>query len=404
MSVLAPEKATVSSAPSSKSPTPRRNLQLDFLRGLAILLVLGRHFVVHPEDAGWFEPLARYWFLVGWTGVDLFFVLSGFLIGGLLFSEIHRYGDLRVRHFLIRRGFKIWPEYYLWIAFVVAVFLVTRFGPPVLRWGQKLTRIIPHLVFAQNYTGWSMDQTWSLAVEEHFYIALPLLLAGIIWLRAKRGKSLERLPEVPIVAALLAVGCLAARLLTNPNGPYDGPRQLVPTHLRIDSLFAGVFLAYVFHFHKERFERLRPYRWWLVIAGLALVVPTGFFDLREYRFQPTFGFTVLYIGYGLMLVGCVLISASSWLFQNPIARWITFVGPLSYPVYLWHNDVVRPLLELCFYRGVMGVIPATLRYSLFTSAYILGVVGVGYLMDKHWDQRWLKVRDRRFPSRSKPLA
>ncbi len=81
-----------------------RNQSLDVLRGIAILLVLGRHFD--------YFPLLRQ---AGWIGVDLFFVLSGFLISGLLFQEYKSTGKLNVRRFILRRGLKIWPSYYLLI-------------------------------------------------------------------------------------------------------------------------------------------------------------------------------------------------------------------------------------------------------------------------------------------------
>jgi peptidoglycan/LPS O-acetylase OafA/YrhL len=81
--------------------------QLDVLRGVAILLVIGRHPVVEATAAGRIAPLANLWYHFGWTGVDLFFVLSGFLIGGLLFAELRRTGRLNVSRFLIRRAFKI---------------------------------------------------------------------------------------------------------------------------------------------------------------------------------------------------------------------------------------------------------------------------------------------------------
>ena len=81
-----------------------RNQSLDVLRGIAILLVLGRHFNYFPL-----------WRQAGWIGVDLFFVLSGFLISGLLFQEYKNTGKLDVRRFILCRGLKIWPSYYLLI-------------------------------------------------------------------------------------------------------------------------------------------------------------------------------------------------------------------------------------------------------------------------------------------------
>src|SRR5690348_13300609 len=103
--------------PMENRPTEikSRMVQLDFLRGVAILLVLGRHSVISQRDAGFLRPLATAWHRIGWTGVDLFFVLSGFLVGGLLFKELRKSSHLDVRRFLIRRAFKIWPSYYAFL-------------------------------------------------------------------------------------------------------------------------------------------------------------------------------------------------------------------------------------------------------------------------------------------------
>ena len=82
-----------------------RSKQLDLLRGIAILLVIGNHAALRPQDAGIFTPFAIWWRRFGWTGVDLFFVLSGFLIGGLLMRELQSRDSLDVKRFLVRRWF-----------------------------------------------------------------------------------------------------------------------------------------------------------------------------------------------------------------------------------------------------------------------------------------------------------
>ncbi len=124
-----------------------RLIQLDVLRGVAILLVLGSHAPVPASAAGWLQPFAVVWQRFGWAGVDLFFVLSGFLIGGLLFNELRIHSRLDVRRFIIRRCFKIWPSYYLC---VFAAFLLTL----ARTHGQFPTSfwiVWPNIVHIQNY-------------------------------------------------------------------------------------------------------------------------------------------------------------------------------------------------------------------------------------------------------------
>src|SRR3990167_6747089 len=101
--------------PSVSSQT--RLVQLDILRGIAVLLVLGRHIPMTQEPVRGF---LGWWMRAGWTGVDLFFVLSGFLVSGLLFQEYKRHGDIRLGRFFIRRGLKIYPAFY--VLFFVTLF------------------------------------------------------------------------------------------------------------------------------------------------------------------------------------------------------------------------------------------------------------------------------------------
>src|SRR5437868_5735245 len=98
--------------------SPKRNLELDFVRGIAILLVIGFHAITVPAHP-FFQSLDFVMKRIGWSGVDLFFVLSGFLVGGLLLKEYKDTGGINARRFIIRRGFKIWPAYYFYILFQV---------------------------------------------------------------------------------------------------------------------------------------------------------------------------------------------------------------------------------------------------------------------------------------------
>src|SRR5262249_41464929 len=151
----------------------KRLPQLDILRGIAILMVLGSHPVAKLDEAGWFRPLAHLWGYTGWTGVNLFFVLSGFLVGGLLFAEWRATGRLNPGRFVIRRMFKIWPSYYFFLGILVAITM--RAG-----WDHRI--LLPFFLHMQNYwgdIGAIAPHTWSLAVEEHFYILLPLILAVV---------------------------------------------------------------------------------------------------------------------------------------------------------------------------------------------------------------------------------
>ena len=110
----------------------------------------------------------------GWVGVDLFFVLSGFLVSNLLFQEYTKTGNVKPLRFLARRGLKIYPLYYLmiFVFWQVSVY----FDPNYAATHQK--HLLVECLFVQNYLPQFMmtNQTWSLAIEEHFYIGLAVLM------------------------------------------------------------------------------------------------------------------------------------------------------------------------------------------------------------------------------------
>jgi len=118
--------------------------------------------------------------------VDLFFVLSGFLIGGLLVSELHHHGHIDIGRFLIRRGLKIYPPHFVFIGYLMLMPVAKAILAGNNVWTTFTTewgKYWPNLLFLHNYVGTNpAGHTWTLAVEEHFYLLLPFLLAGLVWL------------------------------------------------------------------------------------------------------------------------------------------------------------------------------------------------------------------------------
>src|SRR5262249_16177994 len=140
----------------------------------------------------WSFTLFRY----GWTGVDLFFVLSGFLIGRQLQRELQRRGTVDVPRFLLRRGLRIWPLYFAWVAF-----LALALG--------KCRGIAPDLVFLSNYIQGRVSGGWSLSTEEQFYLVVPFLLLGAHRLFGPRGQAwvpLAMLALMPLIRAVSVHG------------------------------------------------------------------------------------------------------------------------------------------------------------------------------------------------------
>ena len=328
--------------------------------------------------------------------MDLFFVLSGFLIGGLLFNEIRTRGRLDVRRFLLRRGLKIWPGYFVLIAFV--------FGDLLLReragFGGALRAIAPNLLHLQNYLGSPRGITWSLAVEEHFYLVLPLFLLLV----TAGWRRIDSIPAVPIMAVLLVVACTAVRVGFHWHpGPFEMYRDLTPTHLRIDGLFFGVALAYFYHFKPAHLARVARHRAALLIAGAALVLPLSLWELGTYPFAWTIGYTMLYIGYACILVALVHTPLGSGALGRLMASWpaavLAWVGTFSYSIYLWQFDLGYNPVE----RYVLPRLPhhpVSLYWALGVMTYLCAAILSGFVMAKLVEIPVLALRDRLFPSRA----
>ena len=392
------ESRPATTAPAEATSRPGRLPQLDVLRAVAILLVLGAHPLVTWQKAGPLWPAARAWVQVSWTGVNLFFVLSGFLIGGLLFAEIRATGSLNVRQFMIRRAFKIWPAYYVYL--LLLAYLCLKLGPPE---GISVADLVPFLVHVQNYFG-RLDllgpHTWSLAVEEHFYLALPLLLALVLALVPKLSLGTRRrgwTAAAPISGFIvLAIVCAWLRFLQGDLLP------LILTHLCIDSLGFGVLLAFLFHYHPSTFERIARHRVLLMFGGLCLVAlasaPGRTPDAWGYALIPV----GLYLGYGAILVAMMAMPLAR--FQSWPLRALTLVGFYSYSIYLWHVDIAYRLLEIPRDTEWAKALPGWLLWALGMSLYVLLAVGTGVLMSRCIEMPALALRDRLFPRKAKLIA
>jgi peptidoglycan/LPS O-acetylase OafA/YrhL len=316
--------------------------ELDGIRGLALLLVLVLHFV--SSSLG---PLRRF-AAVGWVGVDLFFVLSGFLITRILRNALGSTGYFR--NFYGRRALRIMPLYYVVLAFA---FVGTHFLPEGMRIRPTLFPF--YATFTQNLLGtpgfgpWAVAVTWSLAIEEQFYLLWPLC--------------------VRLLNSRRLVWLLVVLLLILPAGRFIGlvcgtPPTTVymTTWFRVDTLGAGALAAILVDSPLRAFvERLSlPVSVTaLTIGGISAVTVFGG-DRLILQQTPIGGF--LAFGYGLTfsilalgfeaLVVLAVSARASWLKRALRNRALRYLGKISFGVYLIHGimiplaqSVVRPWLH-----------------------------------------------------------
>ncbi len=364
---------------------------LDVLRALAIVLVLCAHMLKkatgYPAPISTLVDVLRH---VGWAGVDLFFVLSGFLVSGLLFREHQRFGSIELGRFLARRGFKIYPPLY---TVVLAYFVYHHLlGHP----GEG-GNLYADALFIGSYVASALCGTWSLAVEEHFYVFLAL----IVYLLNRRQARSPFAPLVPL-ALLLVVVCTGLRVWTSRTSPQFGLlTHHYATHLRMDTLMFGVLLSYLYHYHREPLLGLLDRcRGWVLVSSLLCISPILFHTLGKSPFLDTYGLTLLYVGMG----GLVLLAATAQPGAVPLSKrkWVLAIGRDSYSIYLWHMEVVFHVWPLL--QQALPTTAATTRIFADPFFRMGGALLFGRLMAYLVEARFLRLRERLFPARAAVTA
>jgi peptidoglycan/LPS O-acetylase OafA/YrhL len=370
------------------TPQPTRNRRLDVLRCLAVVLVMLHHW-----------GISSFFARAGWVGVDLFFVLSGFLISGLLFSEYQRRGSIGFKRFFIRRGLKIYPAFYLFLLITAIVPYGVRHVPSLNPSHFPLAtpdRYLHEIFFVQNYCQGVWDHSWSLAVEEHFYIFLPVLLLVLAKFAENRDDPFRILPAVWLAIATSGV---AFRALSVYTGTPNFHMAYEASHERMDSLFFGVLLGYLHHFHPALLENLmRPNRNRLAIALVSgALLSSAYWFSRDDKFFATWGYSFVYLGFGGVLLLSLhvrgILPSGHVQFATRVGKALAFVGMYSYSIYLWHAPCGAWLPGLM--RRLVHF--PTGEYGRF-AVYFVGSLVVGILMSRLIEYPVLRLRDRHFPT------
>lgn len=356
----------------------KRNPALDILRCAAIALVLGWHLPV-PEPAHWLSIALWPWRGFGWAGVDLFFVLSGFLVGGLLMAEHQKKGKIDLGRFYERRAFKIWPAYYA----MIGLFLLNR-----IRRHDSIKPLIGNLLNIQNYTQTYIRHTWSLAVEEHFY-----LLLGIVLLILARRNAINVKTVLWVYGASLVVslGSRLAMLATN----QDPINIQWFTNCRLDSLCLGVLLAALYHFKSPAWDWLanrRTLLWVVVIASLGIHVAQQYSPL-----MLSVGLTVVSIGSAALLILLFTAPPELWIgtaIRSKFGAILAWIGERSYGIYLWHTSSA-PVVVWIFNK--LYPKSAFAAYGAAVIAWIAAAIVLGYIAHRLIEGPFLKLRDRLRP-------
>jgi peptidoglycan/LPS O-acetylase OafA/YrhL len=309
-----------------------RNFGLDLMRAISIWMVLAQHGGINIPGL---QPLR-----IGGIGVEIFFVLSGFLIGGILFKEIDKKMPITktLKNFWTRRWFRILPLYYLVILFKFIV-IDHSIG----------YNIIYYLLFLQNnfYGIQFFGVSWSLVIEEWFYLFTPFYL-----IFATNILKSEKKIFWAIIAFIVFVNLARLGYVLKANVPYEGINSNFP--FRFDSLFLGVLLAFIKHKKWDLFEKLKsPY---IALIGFAMFVGYIYFywtlsypnKLIDSSLLPrTIGFFILPFTVALTVPFLASINYNQHknLLTKGFYQLITYTSILTYAIYLIHTFIFPVILH-----------------------------------------------------------
>ncbi|MGO1121050.1 acyltransferase family protein [Rhodovibrionaceae bacterium A322] len=372
------------------SQSKPRHAGMDHLRASAILLVLFFHYRAYYGIPASLDVLPlKVISSFGWVGVDLFFVLSGFLIAGKLFEDARTSGRVRIGPFCLNRVFRILPAYF-------AALALYYLGPGLAE-GRGLQPLWRFLTFTQNlhmdlYAN-SFSHSWSLAVEEHFYLLFPLLLFTVISLRLQRF-------SIGLFLAVFLTG-LALRYLNWSLFVEDqagrarlgaGLKYLYyPSYTRLDGLLVGVGLAALCHHREALWQKLTALDWLFFPLGcLGLAAAYNLFggNILSGRFTDPlvalFGFPLVALSFGFLLLAVMNRRRALWSTPFWPSSWIALSAYSTYLVHKMTNHWLNTNLDRYWQISDEG---------LFAVAMVAGLLAGGALY-LAVERPFLKLRDR----------
>jgi len=372
------------------NPTAPRLHGLDTLRALAVSLVVLHHYVLFVSGSdtfGWVGEL-------GWAGVDLFFALSGYLIGNQIFKAMTSGAGFSLKHFYARRLLRTLPNFY--------VVLALYFLWPAFRGDAALLPLWKFLTFTQNYQlqpGTAFSHAWSLSIEEQFYMVLPAaaLLAASL--------------RVSMRWAWLALGlAFAAGMLVRAHVWLDvvgGDAHwrnhfykyiYYSTFCRFDELLAGVALALLKNRHPQAWRRITGYGNRMLAAGVAVTALAAWLFLHHYYglALTVFGYPLLALGFALLIVAAMSHGSLLRTVRVPGAESLAL---WSYAIYLLHKQVcilaAEPLRRVGYGPESAVAIASMLGLSVLS----------GWLLYRLVETPFMALRARYVPSNSpRPAA
>jgi peptidoglycan/LPS O-acetylase OafA/YrhL len=361
----------------------KRIFGLDFLRALAILLVLishGRHYLGNA-----FGFNTEYLSFGGYLGVELFFVLSGFLIGGILlkiFNKKDKDISLKdIKNFWIRRWFRTLPNYYF-VLFLNFIIISLYLG--------YLNFDFRYLVFLQNlFTpaigNMNYAQSWSLTVEEWFYFITPIVLflsVKIFKFKVNKSIFIAILVMVVFIPFVKMFYIIFVDMCLRKSEKIDFNTLRIIAILRLDSILYGVLMSYFYYYYKNTIRRIKNCL--LIPGAISFCFIIVILLMQVNGFRPTNIFSILFtslgsIGLSLMLpfFNDIRVNRSNW-FHN----FITLTSVISYSLYLVHFSFVG------FFLKIFKLANSISFFLFWLLSYIISII-----LYYFFESRMTKLRD-----------
>ncbi len=369
----------------------KRIFGLDIMRAMAILLVVFSHAIwILPPAKSFLTDLMS---LAGVIGVEIFFVLSGFLIGRIIYKLFvdQEFSFKDVQYFWIRRWFRTLPNYYLVLVFNI-----------ILAWylGTNLPENIgSYFFFLQNFSTEMpsfFGESWSLPIEEFAYIIGPLLLYLVLFLKLKISKKRLFL----IVTLMIIAFFIATKMVYNGNDDiktmiFWNVNLKANTIYRIDAIYYGVLAAWI---SIAGANNWRKYRWMFLIIGGAIFVGMNVMITLKQIFIETHSFfwNVLYLPLNSIAIACALPLLSN-IKSAPkiILKPITYMSVISYSMYLLHYSVVLQWLK----HKVPTDFLTRIGIVVYIAVYFILTLILSYILYRLFEKPMMDLRDSRFIKR-----
>ncbi|NNL15978.1 MAG: acyltransferase [Flavobacteriaceae bacterium] len=364
----------------------RRIFGLDIMRAIAILMVVFSHTLwIVPDAKGLIPDILS---LAGVLGVEIFFVLSGFLIGRIVYKIFVKddFNFNKIKYFWIRRWFRTLPNYYL--VLILNICIAIYFGNVL---PQNLWQ---YFGFLQNFA-WEMplffSESWSLPIEEFAYIVGPLLLYLLFYFKINIDrKKLFALITLVIVIIFLVTKVMYTFSIPNSDMNFWNVNLKAITIYRIDAIYYGALASYVAMINPVKWLKLRWISFFLgglIFIVLNFIIPTKNVYIETH---PVF-WNVLYLPINSIAIAlCLPLLASIKSAPKFVLIPITYISLISYSMYLLHYSIILQILK--HYIPSEGL--ANFDVFVYITVYILSTILLAFVLYRIYEKPMMDIRDK----------